>query len=79
MSAVKGRPLRKVASSAESKDRRPREEATMTERYTVHFNSHRTSITSHPDGPWPRWDMARLAAIEHLESHVRGCLRTLGA
>src|SRR4051794_7911083 len=53
-------------------------EANMPERYTVHFNGPNTSITEHPDGPWPRWEMAKAACcIEHLEDQVRECLETV--
>lgn len=49
----------------------------MTTRYTVHFQGPDTSITSAPDGPWPRWSMARAAAVEHLEGQVRECKRAV--
>jgi hypothetical protein len=39
----------------------------MTDRYTAHFHGPLTSVTEHPQGPWARWEMARAAAIEHLE------------
>ena len=44
----------------------------MLERYTVHYLGPRTTITSTADGPWPRWEMARAAAIEHLEDVAVG-------
>ena len=50
----------------------------MSQRYTVHFLGPLTSITEHPDGPWPRWEMARAACVEYLELQVRECERTLG-
>lgn len=49
----------------------------MPDRYSIVFDGPLTFITEHPDGPWPRWEMARLAAIVHLEEQVRECLRTL--
>lgn len=49
----------------------------MCPRYTIHFDGPLTSITEHPAGPWPRWQMARAAAIEHLEQQVRECSQTL--
>ncbi len=45
--------------------------------YHVRFHGPLTAITSSDQGPWPRWEMARAAAIEHLELHVRECQRTL--
>jgi hypothetical protein len=47
------------------------------DRYDVRFAGPDTTITSVPDGPWCRWEMARAAAIEHLREHVRECERTL--
>ena len=50
----------------------------MTTSYTAHFQGPNTEITEHPNGEWPRWHMARAAAIEHLRDHVRECEKTLG-
>lgn len=49
----------------------------MPERYTVRFAGPLTSITESHTGPWPRWEMARAAAVEELEDHVRECFKTL--
>lgn len=49
----------------------------MLDRYYVHFAGPATSITEDPTGPWPRWEMARRAAIEHIEELVAECEETL--
>jgi len=49
----------------------------MTPSYHVNYQGPCTTITHSPDGPWPRWDMARAAAIEHLRDHVAECELTL--
>ena len=51
----------------------------MSTRYAVRLDGPLTTITSEPQGPWPRQQMARLATIEHLERQVRECLLTVGA
>src|SRR4051812_29410912 len=56
----------------------PSKEATMPEKYHVKYDGPRTLIIETPSGEWARWDMARLAAVEHIESHVRECCKTLG-
>ena len=49
----------------------------MATRYNVRFAGPFTSITSTPDGPWPRWAMARAVAVEYLREHVAACQATL--
>lgn len=49
----------------------------MPNRYYIAFDGPRTSITEDLDGPWPRWEAARAAAVEHLRDHVTECEKTL--
>lgn len=49
----------------------------MTTRYHVHLDGPNTRITENPAGPWPRWEMARAAAIEHIEELAAECEETL--
>jgi hypothetical protein len=46
--------------------------------YHVRFDGPLTAITESPDGPWPRWEMARAAAIQHIEETLAECQATLG-
>lgn len=39
----------------------------MAERYKVFYEGSKTRIMQTPAGEWPRWNMARVAAIEHVE------------
>ncbi len=47
------------------------------DRYHVRFDGPSTRITEDPNGPWPRFEMARWAAIEHIEEMIAECERTL--
>jgi hypothetical protein len=39
----------------------------MPTRYHVEYDGPRTAIIETPDGEWPRFDMARMASVEHVE------------
>lgn len=47
------------------------------DRYTVHYLGPGTTITEDLNGPWPRWESARAACIEHLDRQVAKCEKTL--
>ena len=44
--------------------------------YHVEYAGPGTTITETPDGEWPRWEMARAAAIHHLEERIAECQAT---
>jgi len=45
----------------------------MTLNYHIQTNGPRTTITACPDCEWPRWAMAKAAAIAHMRRHLRRC------